>query len=168
MVKPAKGRLGDILKPIQQIIKLVKPEMEGTFLELVEELSRKKITAQADSLEAGILWTILKLIDLGIKDIKGSSMPVKSIADTFNEDRQEKFKVTYQLVGRRLEAMGFQKHSLETGNAAIILDEKLLEQLKQRYGIKHTPIMPVTPVTTVSPVKPEGNKGITGDTGVWI
>lgn len=49
--KPASGRLGDILKPLQQIIRLVKPEREIRFLELVKELEAERLIEKADSLE---------------------------------------------------------------------------------------------------------------------
>jgi len=56
--KPAAGRLGDILKPLQQIIRLVKPEREESFLGLVKELEAEKLIEKADSLEAQILTVL--------------------------------------------------------------------------------------------------------------
>ena len=100
--KPASGRLGDILKPLLQIIRLVKPEREPVFMELVRELERGRLLDKADSLEAQILkvvWNLKGEVHRGI-------LPVKRITDVLNEDRMEREKLTYHKVGRRLWSLG--------------------------------------------------------------
>jgi hypothetical protein len=54
--KPAAGRLGDILKPLLQIIRLVKPEREP-----VKELERGRLLDKADTLEGKILQVVWSL-----------------------------------------------------------------------------------------------------------
>lgn len=103
--KPASGRLGDILKPLLQIIRLVKPEREPVFMELVRELERGRLLDKADSLEAQILkvvWNLKGEVHRGI-------LPVKRITDVLNEDRMEREKLTYHKVGRRLWSLGCTK-----------------------------------------------------------
>jgi hypothetical protein len=54
-------RLGDILKPLQQIIRMVKPEREPYFLRLIRELESEKLIEKADSIEAQILMVLVGL-----------------------------------------------------------------------------------------------------------
>ena len=61
--KPAAGRLGDILNPLQQIIRMVKPERESFFLSLIQALQAEKLIEKADSLEAQILMVLGGLED---------------------------------------------------------------------------------------------------------
>ena len=61
--KPAAGRLGDILKPIRQIIRLVRPDREAAFLELVKEIETSRLIDKSDSLEGQILNTLSQLKD---------------------------------------------------------------------------------------------------------
>jgi len=132
--KPAAGRLGDILKPLQQIIRLVKPEREPSFLRLVRELEAEKLIEKADSLEAQILMTLI-----GLKgQVERGILPVKVITDAFNEGKSEKSQVTYQRVGRRLSAMGFKKARASDGASAIIWDEESIERMKETYGLRKT------------------------------
>ena len=144
--KPALGRLGDILKPLQQIIRLVKPEREPLFLQLIKELEETRLIEKTDSLEAQILRQIIGLKEV----INKGTLPVKDITDSLNADRPDKYQLSYQRIGRRLLAMGFKKAWTATGTAAIILDEEAIEQLKVTYGLKETPVIPVTAVTPVS------------------
>jgi len=131
--KPTAGRLGDILKPLQQIIRLVKPEREPLFLRLVKELEADKLIEKAESLEAQILTVIIRLKDQRDKCV----LPVKTITDAFNEDKPEKSKVSYQRVGRRLAAMGFKK-ARAGNNAAIIWDQENINRMIDAYGLRET------------------------------
>jgi len=142
--KPAAGRLGDILKPLQQIIRLVKPEQEPSFLELVKELEQERLNEKADSLEAQILMTILSLKD----QVARGSLPVKGITDAFNKGKPEKSQISYQRVGRRLSAMGFKKGRAGDGASTILWDEKKVERMIDTYGLRKTSEMSVTSETS--------------------
>ncbi|MFC1715625.1 DNA primase [Candidatus Poribacteria bacterium] len=132
--KPAAGRLGDILKPLQQIIRMVRPDREPAFLSLVKELEAEKMIEKRDSLEAEIL-----LIIIGLKDqVERGILPVKIITDTFNEGLSERSQITYQRVGRRLSAMAFKKAKTSDGGSAIIWDDASIERMKETYGLRKT------------------------------
>lgn len=138
--KPASGRLGDILKPIQQIMRLVRPEREAYFLKLVKRLESEKLIEKADTIEAQILAVLSNLrnsVDKGM-------LSVKEITDSFNEDRSDKYKVTYQRIGRRLSAMGFGKVRTSNGASAIVWDEEKLVRIKESYGLSETSETPDT------------------------
>ncbi len=135
--KPAPGRLGDILKPLLQIITMVKPERCAAFKGLIKELRARRLTDKADSLEAAILTVIIGLRDDVIRGILPNTgiLPIKVIADTFNEEVDDlKYRITYQKVGRRLDAMGFSKTRYEN-KSAIIWDDEKINKLVESYGI---------------------------------
>ncbi|HUU29587.1 MAG TPA: CHC2 zinc finger domain-containing protein [archaeon] len=132
--KPAAGRLGDILKPLQQIIRLVKPEREPSFLRLIRQIESEKLIEKADSLEAQILMVLIGLED----EVERGILPVKKITDAFNEGKSEKSQVTYQKVGRRLTAMGFKKARASDGASTIIWDKESIERMKETYGLRKT------------------------------
>ncbi len=143
--KPAHGRLGDILKPLQQIIRMVRPDREPAFLRLVRELEAEKLVEKRDSLEAEILMTIIELED----QVERGILPNKVITDTFNEGRSERSKFTYQKVGRRLSAMGFKKGRTSDGASAIIWDEGNIERMRDTYGLHKTSEISDTSETSV-------------------
>jgi hypothetical protein len=131
--KLAAGRLGDILKPIQQIIRLVKPDREVSFLKLVKEIEADKLIDKADTLEAQILTVLTGLED----KVERGMLSVKTITEAFNEGRSEKAKITPQRVGRRLSAMGFKK-SRVGNNMGILWDSGKVEQMMNTYGLGKT------------------------------
>jgi len=140
IAKPARGRLGDILKPLLQIIKLVKPEREQIFLSLVKELEKDRMLDKADSLEAQILVTLKNLKDEVFRGI----LPVKTITDTFNEGRPEHSHFTYHRIGHKLRSLGFQKAKTVDGASAIIWDEQKIECNFSAYGLGKTSEIPET------------------------
>jgi DNA primase catalytic core len=132
--KPAAGRLGDILKPLLQVIRLVKPDRESAFQALVEKIEEKRMLEKSDSLEAQILEAIIRLeaeVDRGI-------LPVKVITDTLNDDRPEKYRFSYQRIGKRLAAMGLDKARASDGASAIIWDEQKIGKMREAYGLEKT------------------------------
>ncbi len=157
--KPASGRLGDILKPLQQIIRLVKPGKEPSFLQLVKILEDERLMEKADSLEAEILAAVISLED----EIEKGMLPVKRITDELNEDRPERSKVSYHRVGWRLKAMGFQKAKTGKGSSAILFDEEKISGMERAYGLKKTPETSETPEL---PVEDSGDSGVSGNSDV--
>jgi hypothetical protein len=141
--KPAAGRLGDILKPLLQIVRLVKPEREPVFMELVRELEKGRLIDKSDSLEAQILLVLDSLKEQVEKGI----MPVKLITDTFNEGKPENIKTTYQRIGRKLAALGFKKGKTGDGASAILWDEEKFMRIFSSYGLGKTSETPGTSET---------------------
>ena len=143
ILKPARGRLGDILRPLLQIIRLVRPEKEDAFMELVRSLQEDRLMEKSETLEARILKTVLELRG----DVVNGVLPVKLITDTFNNGLPEKSQITYQRVGRMLKSMGIQKCKTNQGGAAILWDEKGLCVLGVAYGLHETSETSVTSET---------------------
>ena len=140
--KPARGRLGDILKPLHQMILLARPEKEVSFLKLVKRIEEDRLIEKTGSLEAEILKEVINLQE----SVNRSILPVKDITDALNTGKIDKYQLSYQRIGRRLSAMGFKKVKTVEGSSGIIFDEETIERLKASYGLKETPVIPVTPV----------------------
>ena len=122
--KPSAARLGDILKPLLQVIRLINTEGEQGFLALVRMLERDRLIEKSVSLEAEILSMIRNLED----SVWHGYLPVKTIVDRLNHSRPENSRLTYQRVGRILAAMGFREGRTGDGAAAIHFDENRMGQ----------------------------------------
>ena len=94
-------------------------------------------------------------------------LPVKTISDTFNEDKPENARFTYKHMGRKLKSLGFAKGKTDDGNSAILWDAEKFVLIFSSYGLGETPVTAETAVTPVetSPDAP-GVSGVTGVTGV--
>jgi len=125
-------KIRDALKAIQLKQKVVKTsEAEKLFWQEIENIRREELPKlypepiRPNSLEAQILKTIL-----GLKDqVKNGILPVKTITDTFNQERFRENQLTYQRVGRTLSAIGFSKRKTGSGASAIIWEEQFLSRL---------------------------------------
>jgi hypothetical protein len=150
--KPAAGRLGDILKPLLQIIRLVKPDREAVFMGLVKELEQGRLMDKADSLEGQILKVVWDLRD----KVRHKILPVKTITDVLNNDKPEWEKLTYQKVGRRLKSLGLKKASTADSAAAIEWDEQKISQICWAYGMGKTSVTSVIPESQADSAFPAG------------
>jgi len=132
--KPSSGRLGDILKPILQIIRLVKPEREGAFLNLVKEIEVQRQIDKANSPEAQILKVIQSVMDQTNRGV----LAVKVITQKFNDGKGEKFQFTEKRMGGKLRSLGFKMGSTGNGAAGIIWDDVNFDKLLRNYGLYQT------------------------------
>ena len=128
--KPARGRLGDILKPYSQILALVKPEEEVSFQELVDVLQNTKMEEKSQSFEGKIFKTIIDLEDR----IKGGLLSVKSITKRYNSTLEEKFRIDVRKVGHVITKLALDRKHKEDG-AYIVWDEEKIKNLKMRFGL---------------------------------
>lgn len=134
VASPAKGRLGDILKPILQIILLASPDRENSFRELVEAISAERARERSFGQDALILSTVFSL-----RDRVGKGMlPVKIITDEYNKGKPDAFRLSYKMVGGTLKSMGLQRVTTTTGAAAYIWDEQKLKRLASENGLCFT------------------------------
>jgi len=154
--KPCKGRLGDIFKPILQIVKIVSPEKESSILKLVSLIEKEKLLSKAESTDAEIIRVILSLGGEVLHNI----LPIEKITNGLNSNKPDKFQTSPQRIGRVLSSMGFEKAKTSKGNSAIVWNKKLIAGLKRRYGLGETPVIPETPAIN------SGDTGVTGDTCV--
>jgi hypothetical protein len=163
--KPAKKRLGDILKPLLQIIRLVRPEREPAFKGLVKEIEGGRMMEKAESLEARILMNIVALVNED--QVQNGILSNRAITDAMNAETPEGFDpLTYARIGRKLSAMGFDKAKTGNGASAIIYDAAMMERLLGQYGLQQPSEpseMPDTPVVCI-----DGTDGSDGSDGYDI
>jgi hypothetical protein len=144
--KPAAGRLGDITKPLLQILYLVHPERVPIFLGLVRDIEHHRLIDKSDSLEAQILLVVASLKD----KVERGILPVKTITDAFNDAKPESAHLTYQRLGRKLWSLGFDKGKTGEGASAIVWDEEKFMKIFSSYGLGKTS---ETSETSETPVK---------------
>jgi hypothetical protein len=140
--KIASGRLGDILRPLHQILLLMKPEAESNFTELVEMIKSQRAEDKRETLEARLLSTMLRLSKE--RDGSGSllwnnKIPIKQIATRLNNGLPEKeWTITYQKVGKLIKSLGLETGTLHGGNSAVVWDEEQHMRIAEAYGVQKT------------------------------
>ena len=128
--KPSLGRLGDILKPLAQVVRLVQPEREQTFMELVKDVEERRGIDRGETMEAKLVKTIL---DLEGRVVCGRLL-IKTITDEFNKDKPERYHSTPKTIAGKLTALGFIKtRSGRDGSTAIQYDQALIKKLALAY-----------------------------------
>ncbi|MBI2118973.1 MAG: hypothetical protein HYT97_05030 [Elusimicrobia bacterium] len=160
--KPARGRLGDILKPIYQTIQMVCPSRKDEFINLVEQIEEGKKLEKSLSLEARLIQVIEELQ----YRVTNGFVSVTEITEKLNLGKPEMEWLTPHRISRKLKAIGFDWGLNANGTAAIAYNQIKLDRLKEHYGLNQTPVKPVTPV--IREIKPEpmnDHAGFTGDTG---
>ncbi|MBI4333025.1 MAG: hypothetical protein HY673_17295 [Chloroflexi bacterium] len=135
--KPARGRLGDITRPLFQIVEMVMPERRGSLMELVSKLEQERLTDKVSTLEARLLWIVA---GLGNKVVNGA-LYISDVADTFNEGKPDRFKATPERVGRVLKSLGFEKSRGEGGKTVIRYDTEKIEKLLGAYGLRNPSVL---------------------------
>jgi len=130
--KPAFGRLGDILKPLRQVVRRVRPDREDAFLAFAADLERERIQEKADTLES----EILRVLD-GVRErVEEGLLPVRLVTQALNEERPEKDRVSDQKVGKRLRSLGFEKGQRTAEGATIKWDDEKLVRAMEAYGLR--------------------------------
>ena len=124
-----KPKVQDVLKAIQLRQKLVKtPDTEKLFWDEIEAIRQEELPKlypeEPVSLETQIQNTII-----GLKDqVKNGILPLKPIADAFNQRRSKESQLSHHRIAKLLSTMGFRKAKTHGGYSAIIWDDKLLSQ----------------------------------------
>jgi hypothetical protein len=140
---PALNRLGDILKPLLQVIRLVRPEKEEEFLSLVREIERSRLIDRADTFEA----RVVKAIITNRVKVEHGFLTVETVTEALNDGKQGNHRITPQKIGRLLKSFGFKRARTQRGCSAILWDDRLIESLADIYGLTLPPDSPVTLVT---------------------
>jgi DNA primase catalytic core len=126
--KPCRYRLGDILRPLLQVLLLAVPEEKERFIRLCGRLEQERYENLADTLEARILQAIIDLKS----EIEKGRLEAKKIGDKINEGVPDKFKKSQSTITRICARMGF-KAKRPKGKTHIEIEPRLLEKLSMRY-----------------------------------
>ncbi len=128
--KPVKGRLGDILRPIRQIVNIVCQD-ETWFLDFVKYVDENRKIESKDSQDAIVVSAIIEAIPC----VKHNHLLHTDTLEIINRHRPEQFRMSPQSLGRITARLGFERYSSGDGRG-IKLDEDLLNRLCNRYGIE--------------------------------
>lgn len=129
--QPLSGRLGNILTPLLQVIRLVDAGKEEYFLDLCHEIEKRRKLEAGETTEAQITRAIDTLQDRLIR----GTLPLNEIADKINDGKPDRYKFSNRRIGSFLSSLGFQKGHGDNGNVVILFDGELLSRLKARYGL---------------------------------
>lgn len=130
--KPAIGRLGDITRPLMQIASLVKPQVLPVLKTLIGDIDQRRRQNRSICLDARILSTVLSLEER----VKNGHLPVKTVTDMLNLSLSSFERATYQKVGRRLEALGFEKATLSGNMSGIVWNRENIDRQIKSYGLQ--------------------------------
>ena len=129
--KPASGRLGDILSPLQAIVGGLFPAKIERFKSLVKIISEQKQDEATDTFEAQIVEATLR----GESHVVDGFLPVDLIASLFNEGKDEKFAIRNETIGRVLKGLGFSSRRTTGGKRGIFYDPEIIKKVAFQYGI---------------------------------
>ena len=161
--KPVRGRLGDILKPICQIIQLACPERLPAFGELIKRIQKDRQLESSETLEAEVLRAVVQLeyqVEKGV-------LPVKDVTEEINRGKSDQRQFTPHRIGRVLGSLGFGKKKCSNGASAIVYNDQLIKQLKPQYGLEETSETPERSETSLIEKRVESFPyGVSEDTEV--
>lgn len=129
--KPEPGRLGDITRPLLQVLLMVRPERESAFRQLISGLRDERLAERRASLEADILRALSGLRS----QVVDGAVPVKAVTDSLNGLRRDAEPIKPQLVGKRLRALGFRAATRAAVGARVVWDEKMLLRALNEWGL---------------------------------
>lgn len=159
--KPCGGRLGEILRPLGTIIKLMAPSYLPSFDRLVKVFVSSRQEEKASTTEARIIEVMLELkdkVEVELKDgVETKKLAVGAITEKMNEGVAEDRRYSSQSIGHRLRALGF-KQSRTKKSRAYVYDENELNRLAEKYGV-------APPGHTSSPSSPPDINQIGDDVG---
>ena len=77
VTKPARGRLGDILEPLVQVVRLMAPHREEELLNLVEDLLEARLSDKSQTQEGRIIRVVINFPLLAILGIVHGFLPTR-------------------------------------------------------------------------------------------
>jgi hypothetical protein len=156
--KPARGRLGDIAKPILQTIEVAAPEYGDDFKEFIGDHENARVAEKSQTLEALLIQSVYRL-EAGVFNGK---LPIKTITIDINQDRQERLRFNPQTIGRKLTALGFKKGRMTDGSMAIVYDTDFIGKLLEGYGLSNPSVCSDPSGDRGKSEDTEGTEGILG------
>ena len=151
--KPCNGRLGDILRSIRQIVKIVSTD-ESWFLTFVTGVEQRRKLTGADGLDAQVVNAIKE----SMNTITKGHMFHEDILRKVNANKSETEKISSQKLGKIIARLGFEKYT-SGQQRGLYWNAELYKRLCERYGIKVIDIIPVEP-KAVEPKAVESKKYI--------
>lgn len=127
--KPAKNRLGDILRPLLQVLVAIKGSTDW-FVNFVKNLEQKRRNEASNTTEAVVVQAIVD----SKSEVANNRLLLDVITAKVNQDKPEKYRFSGVTIGKIISRLGFEKYS-NGKKRGIIWDETLLTRLCERYGL---------------------------------
>ena len=131
--KPSSGRLGDILRPFRQIIKLVKPAWEDEFMSWVEDVKNERTAAKQDTSEGQLLKAVQANLGNRLPDDR---MFVSDVTVTVNSIRYHNKQLQPAFISGKLRGLGFRRGTKTSKGNTIECSDDVFYQIADKYGIK--------------------------------
>ena len=129
--KIVKSRLGDIIRPLHQVILMTNPVKEDLFINLIKEIEQIKLTEKSNSIDAEIIQSWLQAKEEMVSGVVACQL----VADKFNADKSEKEKLASRKVGNILRSFSFQPTKTSTGALGFFWNGEVTEKLKKEHGL---------------------------------
>jgi hypothetical protein len=128
---PAHGRLGDILRPLRRVLRMVAPGREKEFEAIVTWQQKRRHDDLAQSSEAAIIRAVVTCKP----EVRDGWLAVSAVVEQFNSTRGDK-PVPANWLGRKARKMGWNVGRIGHDNVTSLRwDDDLLERLQLRYGL---------------------------------
>ena len=129
--KIVKGRLGDITRPLYQIINKICPENKQLFIDMVKKIEKTKLTDKSNSMEAEILLAMGKVSSESVRGVLACQL----ITNKYNEEKNDKEKIFSRKIGNKIRSLGFVATTTSTSALGFFWDEDLFSRLLLEYGV---------------------------------
>lgn len=142
VAKPPFRRLGDITRPLLQVVRMVKPEREPILLELIGEIENEKRQAMSNTLDAKIIDLLLSIDPEKLTwHEQQECFLVTDLKEALNKGASDKQRVSARYLGGKLRALGlpFVHRQPVTKRRLYRYDRELLDRLAVRYGLAEPP-----------------------------
>jgi len=129
--KPIKGRLGDIMRPLLQVLSLFSDDTEW-FMEILHDFERSQKENISETKEARVVRAIYE----SRGQVRNERLSNEKILEKINFDKPERYHMAPKSLGWITRSLNFQKYS-DGKQRGIYWDEYLVAMLCGRYGIEY-------------------------------
>lgn len=133
--RPAKGRLGEIMTPLSQIINFFfsDGQIQEAFEKYVHDLETEIEENRTETAEV----TVLKKLFVLRNSVEAGLLPIEVITREFNSGKPSQYTRSNKSIGWILKNLNFNKHTLSDGTKAIQFDLKLLKAHMIVHGLEY-------------------------------
>lgn len=126
------GRLWDISEPLFRLAMVVAPEAVEPMKRVILEMAGHKIEDKKSTVEGQLVAAIDKLVDFD-GDLP-TEVPVEDIRQKLNDNKPERFHLSPQKVGKRLQSLSLKTKAVN-GKSRLVITVNELDRLKEQYGL---------------------------------
>lgn len=131
------GRLWEISEPLFRLSMLVAPEALEPMKRVILEMAGHKIGDKKETVEGQLVAAINHLADFDGN--LPTEIPVESIRQELNRFKNERFHVSPQKLGKRIQSLSLKTKAVD-GRARLVISVKELDTLKEQYGLSVPPV----------------------------